>query len=482
MAISPQVSPVQRTWLDRMDISDPLTMQLDVFARAVRDMRRNEEKDFHPDWLEHYERLRARISNAVWEQPEYKGIIDFIDAIPAHDPQLKAIDPRSLRVAFLLGAGASAPEPSSIPTVRYLLPELLERARRLGREDLTRLADFCDARKISNIEDLLTAAQIASFCSRNTNVLELFNMLLYSRDAVAERDLARRRLGTVGAVTDTSSIAFLQDTFQLLFGLLSNLMLPARPNAAHEAIVRHTKAHPNTTIVTTNYDCCIDLALGKLGENYDYGIEFTNETKGAAKSSALTKLIKLHGSLNWYYCETCQNTHVVDFAKNLQSFLDNRIPFPVIAACAHCGGQRRGLLVPPLSMKFDVAPPLTPLMNDAREAFETADLVVAVGYSFADADVYITRMLSKSMQGSDSQRLLIVDPVASVVEKLKTRFKHSIPKFRTDRILYARDGCELFLPKFLAGELCDLSPPPARDQPATRQPRQNANRAPRKAA
>ena len=83
----------------------------------------------------------------------------------------------------MLGAGASKPSPSDIPTVKELLPQLLERARRLDRDDVTQLAAFCEQRKIDNIEDLLTAAQLASFSSKTPNVLRLMNYLLYGRDS-----------------------------------------------------------------------------------------------------------------------------------------------------------------------------------------------------------------------------------------------------------------------------------------------------------
>lgn len=45
-------------------------------------------------------------------------------------------------------------------------------------------------------------------------------------------------------------------------------------------------------------------------------------------------------------------------------------------------------------MKFDVAPPLMPLTGKAADAFEKADIIVVVGYSFADADLHITRMVA----------------------------------------------------------------------------------------
>lgn len=354
------------------------------------------------------------------------------------------VDPKGLRAAFLLGAGASKPKPSDIPTVRELLPHLLDRARRLDREDVNKLADFCEERKIDNIEDLLTAAQLATFCSRNPLVLSLVNYLLYR----GEDDDAETEPGA-----DLSSVAFLQDTLQTLFGLLSSTMLPAKPNAAHEAIARYAKDHPGASIVTTNYDCCMDLALGDVSKDFIYQLDFANVKAAAPPADECSRLVKLHGSLNWFYCETCQEVQLIDIRQMVDNFLNDRAPYPVIGICKDCGGQRRGLLVPPLAMKFDLAPPLTPLVSRASEAFGKADLIVVVGFSFAEADLYISRLLSKSMQEKDTQKLLIVDPDRRVAEKVQRKFKASIPNFDTDRILKIAGDCAETLTKFLAGDL-----------------------------
>jgi len=166
-----------------------------------------------------------------------------------------------------------------------------------------------------------------------------------------------------------------------------------------------------------------------------------------------TRLLKLHGSLNWYYCETCQEVQCVEIRSTVENYKTDITPYPVIAICRDCGGQRRGLLVPPLAMKFDVAPPLTPLLTQASEAFEAADLIIVVGFSFAEADVYISRMLSKSMQTNHRQRMIIIDPVHDLVTRVRRKFKSSIPNFDEKRIIRVTADCADALPKFLSGEL-----------------------------
>jgi NAD-dependent SIR2 family protein deacetylase len=339
------------------------------------------------------------------------------------------------------------------------LPQLLERGRRLDREDVTRLADFCEERRIDNIEDLLTAAQLATFSSRNPTILQLLNYLLYGGETEAEiyyssgqvqlfdRPTRTRRAQPV--VADVSSVAFLQDTLQVLFGLLASTMLPAEPNKAHEAIATFTKSYPRSTTVTTNYDCCMDLALEAVQVPLTYCLEFANRSKEEDADRA--RLVKLHGSLNWYYCETCQEVQCIDIRSTVENYKQDRAPYSVIAICKDCGGQRRGLLVPPLAMKFDVAPPLTPLLTEARDAFEAAEVIIVVGFSFAEADVYISRMLSKSMQTKPGQKLIIVDPASDVAYRVRRKFKSSIPNFDEQRIIRLSEDCSEALPKLLEG-------------------------------
>lgn len=413
------------------------------------DIREGREP-IHPQWGDVLDSVRPEFVAEYFPRSTVQALERIRELLTSLDPSIRALDPSSMSLAFLLGAGASKPSPSNIPTVKELLPQLLEKARRLDRDDLNRLADFCDEQSIDNIEDLLTAAQIATFCSRNGIVLQLLNYLLYripDEDRFGSGSLPRtpvRRRGPGRA--DISSVAFLQDTLQVLFGLLASTMLPAKPNEAHLSIARHVENSLNGPgIVTTNYDCCMDIALREQGRGFNYGIN--PGPSGSPDDDQL--LIKLHGSLNWYYCETCQQVTIVEIDQLIHHYASESLPYPVIAVCSRCGGQRRGLLVPPLAMKFDVAPPLTPLLDLANQQFEKADLVVVVGFSFADADVYISRMLSKSMQVKAEQKLLIVDPEIEVTERVRRKFSGSIPSFDTSRIVHLVGDASDVLPKFL---------------------------------
>ena len=246
----------------------------------------------------------------------------------------------------------------------------------------------------------------------------------------------------------------MQDTLQVLFGLLSNLMLPASPNKGHQAIAEYLTSKPSTPIVTTNYDCCIDLALINNNVPFSYTVDFVNPHVLRNTSDAACPLIKLHGSLNWFYCETCQEVRLIDISQTVGDYTNQRGEYPIISVCNECGGQRRGLLVPPHAMKFDIAPPLQPLIADAASYFEKGTLIVVVGFSFADADLYISRMLIKAMQASNRTKLVIVDPDATVAERIRRKFEAQIPNFDgSSRIVKLQGDCSEILPQFLGGRL-----------------------------
>ena len=171
-------------------------------------------------------------------------------------------------------------------------------------------------------------------------------------------------------------------------------------------------------------------------------------------------LTKLHGSLNWFYCETCQAVWLIDTAKTVSDYRDGVGEYPIISVCRQCGGQRRGLLVPPHAMKFDVASPLQPLIADAANSFGRASLIVAVGFSFADADQYIARMISKALQVSHEAKLVIIDPAPEVAARVRQKFGAQIPGFDSwNRIIKLQGDCSEVLPLFLQGKLVKGSSP-----------------------
>ena len=447
--IGKKVSRVQTDYLRQAKVFKNPSALAEILKQVISDDDIiSGREDVHPDWQKLFQTNKSDLQNSL-PPAEFHALQNSLRIGKPYDSELCQINPTKCSTVFLLGAGASKPAPSDIPTVKELLPDLLSRARRLDRSDLKGLADFCDQSKIENIEDLLTAAQLSEYCSQNPSVLRLVEYLLYRK----QTEPARNRFDkSPRESVDLSAVAFLKDTLQVLFGLLSSRMLPAQPNKGHKAIANFVKNSKGSAIVTTNYDCCMDIALGNQAIDFTYMIDFTNVDSNHSHKF-LTPLIKLHGSLNWFYCDTCQQVHLIDIGKTVREYEKDAVPYSIIAVCRGCGGQRRGLLVPPLALKFDVAPPLTPLIEKAQQILHGADLIVVVGFSFAEADLYISRMLVKAMQTSKNVKMVVFDSNPSVTDKIRSQFSSRVTNFDVKRILKFDGDCAKTLPQFLNGSL-----------------------------
>lgn len=339
------------------------------------------------------------------------------------------------RVTFLVGAGASAPPPSSIPTVGSLLPKLWRGAERSHLPELRHLKEWCDSHDLQNIEDLLTGAYIANVISRSDRLTALVRYLLFSSAAPAD-DAARS--GDNPSVTPYMSVAavsMFEDALQTLFGLLTSTMIQAAPNPAHMALARFLATAPTAKVVTTNYDVCMEEAL----------LQVTGATSAPAGP-----LLKMHGSVHASYCRSCQDIREHSIDKLKEALNDDALSFPVVGLCKRCQGQTRPLLVPPISIKFMMFPNLVSVWHDAQEAIESADVIVAVGYSFPKADSYLTGIVTRSMAEHPDQRLVVCDREVQLVPALRARWEHQIDDFESEsRILAAVGSCVESVPEVL---------------------------------
>lgn len=319
-------------------------------------------------------------------------------------------------VTFFLGAGASKPTPSNVPLVAELLEYVWERAHRLEPNPLHDLEQRCKALSIRSIEDVLTALWMANVSGTHPNLPSLFEGVLFPARNGPWGDSAR----------DPYAIAHSLDTFNTLFSILTARMLAARPNPIHEAVCRAMESRLVNAVVTTNYDACLEIALeGRRG--------------------AIGQLIKVHGSVNWFYCGDCQELNEVPIEKLLTA-LEDGIPYPLIGMCPDCSGKMQQFIVPPTALKWIRFPVSIDVLSDARDAFEEARTIVVVGYSFGDADDYLVRTLIRAIGRDDTKRVIIVDPsLAVAIQGTRLLYRH-LKSVAPDRILLLGVGGEEAIP------------------------------------
>ncbi|MGI8446623.1 MAG: hypothetical protein ACR2MP_05445, partial [Streptosporangiaceae bacterium] len=183
------------------------------------------------------------------------------------------------------------------------------------------------------------------------------------------------------------------------------------------------------TLVTFNYDPLIECAVasGLLYEWGQYDSVFWAEITGdvpswppglaylAADKADTLRLLKLHGSLNWYWVP--RDTSGVSIARR-------ELPGAFGAPSPYAEEERRRRLpgrvpfvVPPSAVKspYYRNPVIREIWQQAAERLRRAARVFVLGYSLPPADLTFAGMLTDALRGSTAQ-LTVVDPRADVVQ------------------------------------------------------------------
>jgi hypothetical protein len=190
------------------------------------------------------------------------------------------------------------------------------------------------------------------------------------------------------------------------------------------------ETNPNVTAITLNYDSFLEnefLHLYTQGLYLDYCMPLANYEWGdgvpddcwwvdphapMAASDTLDpvviKLIKLHGSLNWKYCNCCNEVLLTPAQQKVElgsgeppwrpggDGMD--CPSMRTSRCAREGNPYQTLLVPPSHLKDLWHPVTARLFIEASAELRRARRLVLVGYSLPEADVHVAAILKKSLR------------------------------------------------------------------------------------
>lgn len=176
-------------------------------------------------------------------------------------------------------------------------------------------------------------------------------------------------------------------------------------NGLHERLCNKIASVNRTgdfIFVSTNYDILIDNALTILRRDWpdvmlDYGIEFTNFSNPLDwQRPPLNSipLYKLHGSLNWLYCPTCNNVTLTPKEKGIIRLLINLYDNDK-KLCPECEGLYIPMIIPPSFYKNMNNPFLSLIWNKAEQDLRKVQKIIFCGYSFPDADIHIKYLLKR---------------------------------------------------------------------------------------
>ncbi len=195
----------------------------------------------------------------------------------------------------------------------------------------------------------------------------------------------------------------------------------------------------NVSIITLNYDTLLEQAFEPLfpGTGYiDYCVHLMNYEKQLSlrefqfwinprepvhakpgKNPVPFKIIKLHGSLNWKYCNCCNQALLTTWDRSIDldsgSFVGYTQPEQKAYdyMCPLDGTEFQTLILPPSYVKILNNPVISQLFSEASREIRATRRIVFVGYSLSDGDVHIKALFKKHLR--PDVELVAVNPKSS---------------------------------------------------------------------
>lgn len=165
---------------------------------------------------------------------------------------------------------------------------------------------------------------------------------------------------------------------EMLLQKFSSLLSPGSTQWQKPSYQKFVKSlTPKDVIISFNYDLIMETLLKESGILYDYCLHWSeaNGTLGKA-----VKLIKLHGSINQYYCPECG--HIL--FEEAESKKTRPCPY-----CLKKGVHinTRQLMIAPTLFKSYSLPSLRALWFQTLQLLGKAEEIIFIGYSLPEADV-----------------------------------------------------------------------------------------------
>ncbi|MDX2109646.1 MAG: SIR2 family protein [Verrucomicrobiota bacterium] len=145
------------------------------------------------------------------------------------------------------------------------------------------------------------------------------------------------------------------------------------------------------SFLSFNYDLLVDNSLhASLGGDPDYAVSFRSGSSPTGSSHPV--LLKLHGSLNWLFCPTCNQ---LDYYP-LQKIVATIVREPWQMTCDTCKEPRVPILIPPTFFKVMSNFYLQQIWHNAEKTLRDANHLIFCGYSFPDADIHFKYLLKRA--------------------------------------------------------------------------------------
>ncbi len=225
--------------------------------------------------------------------------------------------------------------------------------------------------------------------------------------------------------------------------------IPQNRQLHHKLLRPLYQQNVEPTVISLNYDVIVDNAMFSLSDQYchsyppnyfvDIRTDIYNEFK---RRGTFGNLLKIHGSLNWLYCEKCGRLDLFA-SRGLRGSHDARglrtakaldelyhfAPFNDAYSCKgtpcrnhpQCNGSVGPILITPTYTKDYKNPHVKKAWQEAEFRMREADRAVFIGYSLPTDDVEIAMLFKRGLGHLPSNRITVVEYVHDDMKKTKKR-------------------------------------------------------------
>lgn len=332
-------------------------------------------------------------------------------------------------VLFVFGAGASIAEGAPL------------------QRDILKLIYESNDEQINKSE---AAIQVRSFINENFDTSEGIYPTLESIFGYLDYFISKRE-----GLGNEYTASLITEIKEYLIRLVHYII--SKPSGSRDGAYRKfwkllSEKNRNISVVTMNYDTFLDESFDFLYPDrayIDYCIELMNYHHyqeinafdwwvnprepvpvwegGDPKP---IKIIKVHGSLNWKYCNCCNQVLLtawdtkidlksMGFKGYMHASCENPETVEFDLTCPLDGNRFDTFIVPPSHIKELSHPAINKLLDEAAIEIRKAKKIVFIGYSFPEADVHIKALFRKNMR--DGTEIHVVDPYLN--DSIRSNYK-----------------------------------------------------------
>lgn len=303
-----------------------------------------------------------------------------------------------MKTAIFLGAGASAAE--GAPIQNQLFSEYFknhDHSQRTGDDMYGRIRSF-----FLNMFDIDV--------TKSKNELEnvnfpTFEEVLGTLDLASQRKEAFRFMSGIDVSSRSGELEQMRLAVILLMAKIIRDKL-VTINGHHSTLLNNLSQqieNKEVFFISANYDIVVDNALINVfnGNRINYGIDFEGDYVSGNRLVTMLdgiELYKIHGSLNWLYCPSCNVVWHTSKVKGVTDLVEAMDGNEYRGRCGKCGNTMSPIIVPPSYYKDFNSVYLSTIWAKVEKALLETDHIVFCGYSFPDSDVHIKYILKRAQK------------------------------------------------------------------------------------